>query len=74
MLSEKRKQLFNFYRYEKLEFRELEFELAGIYQKENLATILMATELLNNLGITISDNSIREGASTVVETTGLQGR
>lgn len=74
MLSAKRKQIFNFYRHEKLAFRELEFELAGIYQKENLATILMATELLNNLGLTISDNSIRKGTSTVVETTGLQGR
>lgn len=74
MLSAKRKQIFNFYRHEKLTFRELEFDLAGIYQKENLATILMATELLNNLGLTISDNSIRKGASTVVETTGLQGR
>lgn len=74
MLSEKRKQLFNFYRHEKLAFRELEFELAGIYQKENLATILMAAELLNDLGLTICYNSIREGASTVVETTGLKGR
>lgn len=74
MISRSQKQIFNFYRHGELKFKELECDLMGLYQKENIATVLTAVEMLNDLGIIINNNSIYSGISTVVETTKLQGR
>ena len=50
---------------------ELDFELKGSYQLKNKQTILCA---INNLPLSISPSSIKEGLSHVVELTGLMGR
>lgn len=50
------------------------FELKGIYQKKNLATILTAIKELRNDGLNITDDNLEKGLSNVVENTGLRGR
>ena len=50
------------------------FELKGLYQKKNLATILTALNELQKKGLIISDNDIVSGLSHVIENTGLRGR
>ena len=50
-------------------------ELGGIYQAKNANTVLCAVKQLRlNTGLKISDNDVRNGFATVVETTGLAGR
>jgi dihydrofolate synthase/folylpolyglutamate synthase len=48
--------------------------LTGDYQLENLVTTLGALEKLRELGWELPESSLREGFSTVVESTGLLGR
>ncbi|HNQ69570.1 MAG TPA: folylpolyglutamate synthase/dihydrofolate synthase family protein [Bacteroidales bacterium] len=52
----------------------LEFELAGSYQQRNLATILQSVEMLNNLGINITAESLNNGLMRIKQNTGLRGR
>ncbi len=48
--------------------------LNGDYQLKNIATVLSAIEILNNLGYNIAENQLRAGLENVVENTGLMGR
>jgi len=48
--------------------------LAGIYQLENLATILESVDLLNDSGFKISKENILSGIKNVKSNTGLRGR
>jgi dihydrofolate synthase / folylpolyglutamate synthase len=52
----------------------LELDLMGTYQKQNILGVLKAVNVLNNLGITVSDESLKKGVSKVVQNTGLMGR
>ncbi|MBI4947023.1 MAG: bifunctional folylpolyglutamate synthase/dihydrofolate synthase [Bacteroidetes bacterium] len=48
--------------------------LKGIYQKKNIPTVLMASEILNHLGYKINRRSIAKGVKDVCKLTGLRGR
>lgn len=48
--------------------------LAGDYQKKNIPTVLRVIEMLRDLGVDISDESVVKGFESVVEATGLRGR
>jgi len=49
-------------------------DLVGDYQKENIATILKATHILQTLNIPISDKHILEGLNNVIPNTNFIGR
>ena len=53
---------------------EIKMPLGGDYQKKNVMTVLTSLEELRNIGVDISDSSIKEGIENVVIQTGLQGR
>lgn len=50
------------------------FALKGFCQEKNIRTILTAVRLLQERGIAISDEAIREGLAEVCSMTGLMGR
>ncbi|MGQ0829258.1 MAG: glutamate ligase domain-containing protein [Bacteroidota bacterium] len=52
----------------------LQCELLGFYQQKNITTVLCATELLNDKGFNLSEDSIRKGIKNVITETGLLGR
>ncbi|MDE6300016.1 MAG: bifunctional folylpolyglutamate synthase/dihydrofolate synthase [Muribaculaceae bacterium] len=53
---------------------EIMFPLSGDYQLKNLETVLHAVETAREVGISISDENVRDGLRNVIENTGLQGR
>lgn len=55
-------------------YNNLIFALGGIYQLKNAATILQSVEFLQELGINITVENIREGFEQVTTLTGLRGR
>lgn len=61
-----------------LSMREYEdnylIDLQGIYQQKNLLTILTAISQLKKLGISITNENIKSGVSSIVQKTGLLGR
>lgn len=48
--------------------------LAGIYQKENAATVLTLVDVLQEIGYNISYHSIYQGFRNVIKNTNLRGR
>jgi len=54
--------------------REIELDLKGIYQQKNLATVLLAVDVLNTKGFDISDETVNSALKNVVRKTGLLGR
>ena len=48
--------------------------LKGNYQKENIATVLKAIEILRTRGYRLTEENIRNGLLKVIENTGLRGR
>ena len=71
-LSLSGKQLFS---YEgDLNYKNIELDLLGNYQRYNLRTVLVALEQLKNTGWKLDEQSIRRGLSSVIDTTGLLGR
>lgn len=48
--------------------------LSGIYQSKNIAGVLLATDELQKLGYTLTDQNILEGIKKVTLNTGLKGR
>lgn len=55
-------------------FSSLKPDLKGLYQKENIGTVLTAIEKLIQQGYSISNKNIVDGLSRVVENTGILGR
>jgi len=55
-------------------YRPISCALAGIYQRENAATVLTLVEVLRKKGYTISEQSVYQGFERVVENTNLRGR
>ena len=51
-----------------------QMDLAGKYQEKNLAGILKAVDVLNDLGYHVTDEAVRQGLSNVIRLTGLKGR
>jgi len=53
----------------------IEAGLGGIYQAENIATVLQSFDILNSqAGLNISDEQVYSGIKNVVSNTGLMGR
>lgn len=53
---------------------DIETDLKGFYQKENVRTVVQTVKVLTMLGWKISQKSIKAGLAKVVENTGLLGR
>ena len=49
-------------------------QLSGDYQHRNINTVRCAVEMLRNIGVNISDESIRNGYAKVCDLTGFAGR
>jgi len=54
--------------------RKLNADLAGIYQADNIRTVITATDLLNDRGWEIKEDNIVKGIANARKNTGLQGR
>ncbi len=54
--------------------KDLNCDLTGKYQLKNITTAIQTVSILNQLGIHISENNIRDGLKNVKKNTGLQGR
>ncbi len=50
------------------------YELGGLAQEKNAATILCAIDELKKSGYKIPDEAVKAGTSRIIENTGLQGR
>jgi len=59
---------------EKGEVLQVSADLLGEYQEFNIATVLTACDVLNDLGISVSRDSIISAISQVKKLTGLRGR
>ncbi|NIJ44299.1 dihydrofolate synthase/folylpolyglutamate synthase [Wenyingzhuangia heitensis] len=57
-----------------LESVDYKSDLKGDYQKYNLKTVVQAVKVLQGLGVSISENAIKQGLLKVIENTGLLGR
>ncbi len=55
-------------------FCKLKCELSGIYQTENIATVLQAITTLNGRGFNIDKRTVTQGVAKVVTNTHLMGR
>ncbi len=55
-------------------FENIELDLPGMYQARNLPGVFKAVELLNEMGMAISDECLREALTNVSGSTGLRGR
>jgi len=53
---------------------QVDCPLAGLYQKENIITVLQVCELLENKAYKIDEKVITRGISNVAKNTGLMGR
>jgi len=67
-------QNFNFHRNGELFFENLQTDLAGNYQRKNVAGVLKALDLLREQGWHIDKGAIYRGLSRVKLNTGLRGR
>lgn len=56
------------------EFRHLQCELKGGYQRKNIPTALEAIPALRRAGLLITDEHVRKGLERVISNTGLFGR
>ncbi len=52
----------------------LKFQLLGKCQEKNIITILKSIDLLNEMGVEISEHHIYRGCKNVIDSTGLLGR
>lgn len=67
-------QVFNFRKNGDLVFPDLKCDLAGIYQRLNIPAVLKSVELLNEIGLKLSSETVFNGLANVKKLTGLQGR
>jgi dihydrofolate synthase/folylpolyglutamate synthase len=74
--EKKGKQLLigDIYKNKKIIFKNLECDLAGLYQKKNICTALSCIDELKNSGWSIPGKNIKSGIKNVVANTGLMGR
>jgi dihydrofolate synthase/folylpolyglutamate synthase len=68
------KQLLQVYHGGELWMKSLELDLMGLYQQKNVVTVLMALDILGELGIGVSEEHLRGGMKDVRGLTGLNGR
>ncbi len=53
---------------------KLRLDLTGLYQAKNVCTVLSCVQLLNELGVVISESNIHHALENVCRITGLRGR
>jgi dihydrofolate synthase / folylpolyglutamate synthase len=58
----------------RLKIENIETDLKGIYQKENICTVLATLAILDKKGILIREKDIKKGIGNVVKNTALMGR
>ncbi len=68
------KQSMNVYRNDSLVYKDLILDLLGLYQRKNVATVLMSVEQLGKTGYTIPVDRVYNGLANVTVNTGLLGR
>lgn len=54
--------------------KEIELDLRGCYQQKNLATVLLAVDILNEKGFNLSDETVKDALKSAAKKTGLLGR
>ncbi|EGV42457.1 bifunctional folylpolyglutamate synthase/dihydrofolate synthase [Bizionia argentinensis JUB59] len=59
---------------DQMEHPDYESDLKGVYQKENIQTVLQAIDVLRTLNFKLKDIHIKEGLKNVEINTGFQGR
>ncbi|MEO8471324.1 MAG: folylpolyglutamate synthase/dihydrofolate synthase family protein [Chryseolinea sp.] len=59
---------------EKIIYHDLSLPLQGFYQRKNIAGVLKSVEVLNDLGLSISQMQTKSGLLNVVINTDLKGR
>ncbi len=74
MTTTEGKQSLNVSKDNELVYENLELDLLGSYQKNNLKTALLALDILSEKGWKITSSSIYEGLANVANNTGFQGR
>jgi dihydrofolate synthase/folylpolyglutamate synthase len=72
--SNEGKQAVQVQRTEEPSSRQVEIDLLGLYQQKNLATVLKVVDLLQDLGIDITDRQLQGGLGNITGLTGLRGR
>jgi dihydrofolate synthase/folylpolyglutamate synthase len=65
---------FNVYKNGRLKYSHWQSDQAGIYQLKNIATVLMAVELLVGMGWEIDEAALESGLAQVALLTGFAGR
>ena len=66
-------QVFNIHKGRKPFLQHLETDLPGLYQRENMTTLLQTLDVLHTQ-ISLPEEIIRKGLKNVISNTGLQGR
>ena len=74
MLSPEGKLMLNVRHGDQPAWPELKVGMAGLYQRENVATILKVCDVLKEQGVAIPGKAIYEGLANVTELTGIRGR
>lgn len=74
MLTISGKQSLNIRSAEKMAYPDLQLDLLGIYQRQNIPTVLKTIDLLNKKGWNLTEDVIRPGLSNTIRNTGLMGR
>ncbi|MFY9152988.1 MAG: folylpolyglutamate synthase/dihydrofolate synthase family protein [Prolixibacteraceae bacterium] len=74
MLTIGGKQSLNIRNSEKIIYSDLEIDLLGIYQRQNVANVLKTIDILKGKDWNLSESSIRKGLANTIRNTGLMGR
>lgn len=74
MLTLDGKQSLNITKNKKPAYPDLQIDLLGIYQRQNVPTVLKTIEILNEKGWNLTEKNIRSGLKNTIRNTGLMGR
>ncbi len=68
------KQSLNIRKANELVYSDLKIDLLGIYQRNNVPTVLKTIDILNSRGWNLTESIIRKGIGNTIQNTGLLGR
>ncbi len=74
MMTVDGKQSLNITKNEKPAYPDLQIDLLGIYQRQNVPTVLKTIDILNEKGWNLTEKNIRSGLKNTIQNTGLMGR
>jgi dihydrofolate synthase/folylpolyglutamate synthase len=66
--------IYNIYKNKLLLYRDFECDLAGIFQSENVSTVMQALDVLRGLGYAFSEGEVRTAFGMVRKLTNMVGR